>query len=257
MAISKWSRQELILALNLYLKLPFGKMHSGTTEIIQLASLIGRSPNAVAMRLSNFAHVDPYHKNRGIKGLDGGKKQVQPIWDEYVNNRDELLFESEVILAAKENISINQKFDDILNDIKDVQGETKVRQVKTRVNQNIFRQIVLANYSNKCAITGIDITDLLCASHIIPWSENEKERLNPENGICLSSLYDKAFDKGYLGIDENYRIVLSPHLMRRKNEDFYQKYFAFLPDAALLKPNKYLPKKEFLNYHYSNKFKQN
>ena len=61
--------------------------------------------------------------------------------------------------------------------------------MKTRVNQNVFRQIVLANYNKKCAITGIDIPDLLVASHIIPWSKNEEERLNPENGICLSALY--------------------------------------------------------------------
>ena len=48
-----------------------------------------------------------------------------------------------------------------------------------------FRQIVIANYKGKCAITGIDIPDLLLASHIFPWSKNEEERLNPENGICL------------------------------------------------------------------------
>ena len=74
----------------------------------------------------------------------------------------------------------------------------KVREVKTRVNQNVFRKIVLANYNGKCALTGIDISELLVACHIIPWSENEQERLNPENGICLSSLYDKAFDKGLI-----------------------------------------------------------
>jgi putative restriction endonuclease len=64
--------------------------------------------------------------------------------------------------------------------------------IKARVNQNIFRQIVIANYSNKCAITGIDIPGLLLASHIIPWAKNEVERLNPENGICLSPPNDTA-----------------------------------------------------------------
>ena len=87
-----------------------------------------------------------------------------------------------------------------------MKGETKIREVKTRINQNVFRQMVIANYSCQCAISGIDIPDLLFASHIIPWSKNEQERLNPENGICLSCLYDKAFDKGWIGINEKYEI---------------------------------------------------
>lgn len=64
-----WTREELILALNLYLKLPFGKMHSRTPEVIKLAGIINRSAGAVAMRLTNFASVDPYHQQRGIGGL--------------------------------------------------------------------------------------------------------------------------------------------------------------------------------------------
>ena len=68
--------------------------------------------------------------------------------------------------------------------------------------------IIMANYSSRCDITGIDIPDLLFASHIIPWSKNENERLNPENGICLSALYDKVFDKGYIGINEKYGILI-------------------------------------------------
>ena len=67
-----WSRDELILTLNLYLKLPFGKLHSGTPEIIHLANLMGRT--AGAMRLNNFASVDPYHQRRGIVGLRGCKQ---------------------------------------------------------------------------------------------------------------------------------------------------------------------------------------
>ena len=182
-----WTREELILSLNLYLKLPFGKLHSRTPEIIHLASLIGRNANAVAMRLNNFASVDPYHRQRGIGGLPGGIKQVQPIWDEFINNKNELIFESERILAEKEKITLESKFYDSLIGTEHLKGEYKLREVKTRVNQNVFRQIVLANYEGKCAITGIDISDLLFASHIIPWSRNEKERLNPENGICLSA----------------------------------------------------------------------
>lgn len=67
-------------------------------------------------------------------------------------------------------------------------GKTREQIVQVRVNQSVFRQIVLANYDFKCALSGIDIPELLVASHVIPWSYNEEERMNPKNGICLSSL---------------------------------------------------------------------
>ena len=244
-----WSREELILAFNLYLKTPFGKMHSTNKEVILLAHLIGRTPNSVALRLVNFASVDPVLKARGIKGMDGGKKVVKPIWDEFFNNQEELIFLSERILAEKENQTIETKFDDLLFDIKDLKGDTKIREVKTRINQNVFRHIVMANYSGKCAISGIDLPELLFASHIVPWAKNEQERLNPENSICLSALYDKAFDKGLIGVNEQYQILLSEKIKKRKNKDFYGQYFASLENKSLILPQKYLPRKEFIQYH--------
>ena len=245
----KWTREEMILAFNLYLKLPFGKMHRGTPEIIELANLMGRSVNSVTLRLVNYASCDPYHQQRGVKGMVGGLKQCQPIWDEFANNRDTLLFESERILAEKEHQTIETKFTKLLFDIQNLKGETKIREVKTRVNQNVFRQIVLANYNKQCTITGIDIPDLLFASHIIPWADNEKERLNPENGICLSALYDKAFDKGLIGINANYEVMLSGALQKNKSKDYFVKYFAPIEKVKLQMPQKYLPKAEFLEWH--------
>ena len=250
-----WTRNELILALNLYLKLPFGKLHHGTPEIIHLAQILDRTPNSIAMRLSNFASVDPYPQGRGIKGLTGGIKQVEPIWNEFILNKDDLLFESERILADLEKQTLESKFAEILSGTENLNGETKIREVKTRVNQNAFRQIVLANYSGKCAITGIDIPELLIASHIIPWSQNEQERLNPENGICLSALYDRAFDKGLIGITEKFQIILSSELKSKETKDFYPLIFGKLNDMTLHLPQKYLPRKEFLQFHLDTVFR--
>src|SRR4051812_44858144 len=104
--LNLWTKDELVLALNLYLKLEFGKLHSRNPQIIHLANLLGRTPGSIAMRLNNFASVDPILQQRGIEGLSGGKKQVEPIWNEFINNKDELLYESERILARKEHIAI-------------------------------------------------------------------------------------------------------------------------------------------------------
>ncbi len=166
-----------------------------------------------------------------------------------------MLFESERILAEKDHETIETKFAEILSGTENLRGETKIREVKTRVNQNVFRQIVVANYSGKCAITGIDIPDLLVASHIIPWSKNEEERLNPENGICLSALYDKAYDKGYIGINEDFKILISSVLKKKQKEKYYEKYFAHLNGTPIILPQKYPPRKDFLTYHLNSIFK--
>jgi len=244
-----WTRDELILAFNLYLKLPFGKMHSRNPEIIHLANIVGRSSNSIALRLVNFASVDPYHQNRGVVGMKGGAKQVQPIWDEFFQNKEALIFESERILAEKENQTIENKYKELLTDINDLKGETKLREVKTRVNQNVFRQIVVANYSGKCALSGIDIPELIFASHIIPWSINESERLNPENGICLSALYDKAFDIGLISINEKFEVLISSDLKKKNKKEYYSKYFSHIENEKINLPKRYLPNKEFLQYH--------
>ena len=244
-----WTREELILAFNLYLKLPFGKMHKHTPEIITLANLLGRTLSSIGMRLGNFASVDPILQARGIGGLKGGMNQVKPIWDEFFHNQEELVFLSEQILAQKENTSIENKYKELLVDLAHLKGETVIREVKTRVNQSVFRQMVLANYSTKCAITGIDIPKLIYASHIVPWSQNEKERLNPENGICLSSLYDKAFDKGLIGISTNHEVILSNELKKRKDAQYYSTHFSIIEKQKILAPLGYLPRKEFLEYH--------
>lgn len=249
-----WSREELILAFNLYLKLPFGKMHKHTPEIIDLATLLGRTPSSIGMRLGNFASVDPYHKNRGVGGLKGGMNQVQPIWDEFFENQEELTFLSEEILADKQKTTIEEKYKNDLKDISNLKGETKIREVKTRVNQSFFRQMVLANFDGKCTVTGIDISSLLLAGHIIPWAENEKERLNPENGICFSPLFDKAYELGLVGISIDYKILLSSKLKANSSKEYFEYYFKRYEGKSISLPLTYNPRKEFLEWHLNEKF---
>jgi putative restriction endonuclease len=70
-----WTRDELLIALNLYHKLTFGQMHSRQPAIRALAEKMGRAASSLAMKLCNFASLDPVLKLRGIKGLSGASKQ--------------------------------------------------------------------------------------------------------------------------------------------------------------------------------------
>lgn len=251
----RWSRDEMILVFNLYFKLPYGKMDHRTPEVKELAAIMGRTDNSIAMRLNNFASCDPMLQQRGIKSLGDHKKQCQPYWDEFFENRENLVFESEKILAKYQDLTIEEKFKEEINDIpKDIVGTVKIQEVKVRVNQYFFRKIVLSNYNYKCALTQIDLSELLVASHIIPWAENEKERLNPENGICLSSLYDKAFDCGLISFTDKGLVLFSNRLSNNVGKEYYNKYFLPIKGQCLDHPTKYPINPLFLEWHRDNIF---
>jgi putative restriction endonuclease len=93
-----WTREELIAAFNLYCKIPFGKIHRGNPQLIELARAIGRSPSAVSWKLANFARLDPTLQERNIAGASHGAKADIEIWEEFKNNWEKLAFESERLL---------------------------------------------------------------------------------------------------------------------------------------------------------------
>jgi len=94
----------------------------------------------------------------------------------------------------------------------DYAAENAKREVQVRLKQSVFRKRVLENFDYKCCLTGMGEEDLLVASHIIPWADQIEHRLNPGNGLCLSFIYDKLFDKGYFTIGINGRVSLSPRI---------------------------------------------
>jgi len=244
-----WTKEELVLAINLYCKLPFGKMHSRNLEIIHFANLIGRTPSSIALKLGNFASFDPTLKERGIKGASNASKLDKQIWDEFYNNWDSALIESEKLLAKVKHTTIEKLNNINISDLKK-EGLDKKRLVKTRVNQNIFRSMILAAYNNTCCITSIHTPDLLIASHIVPWSKDEKNRLNPTNGLCLNALHDKAFDKGLITISaKDYTIKISSKLKAKNVEESVNLNFLKFEGTEIILPDKFMPSKEQLKLH--------
>jgi len=246
-----WTREELILTFNLYCKLPFGKLHSRNSDIIHLAEQIGRTANAVALKLVNFASLDPELKKRGIKGMSSHSKHDKLIFEEFSNNWEKLVFESELLL---ENLQ-DKKLEEIdVKQIVEKAGEEKLRLVKQRVNQNFFRKMVLVNYDEKCALCSLNHTSLLVASHIVPWSKNKEHRLNPKNGLCLCSIHDKAFDTGLISFDENLVILFSNEIKQIKEKTFID-YFGQFESKELNIPKKFYPSLEFLSFHREHIFR--
>jgi len=242
-----WSREELILAFKLYCELPFGKIHNRNPEIIELSKYINRSASSVSWKLVNFASLDPSLKTRGISGASHSSKADKAIWNEFHSNWEKLIIESEQLherYRAHTGGAEGSQYD-----IKNTYiGEEKVVSSKSRIEQNFFRNTVLSNYNATCAISNINEMSLLIASHIIPWSKDENNRLNPHNGLCLSVLYDKAFDKGLITFNENLELIVANKLKKQQGE-WVKYYFLSFEKKIINLPNKFHPDENFLKYH--------
>ncbi len=255
MAKDIWNREQLIVALNLYWKIPYNKISgSSNNQIKQVAPLIGRTSAALAYKLMNFTSLDPERKVLGNKGKSGAGTMDKEIWFEYFNQWDKLAFDSALILAK----ITNKPLDDAIPVEEEVfgLGVEKERIVRGRINQSDFRQRILASYNEKCCITGIDIPTLLIASHIIPWAENATERLNPQNGLCLNSIHDKAFDKGLLTITDDYKVKLSKDILKKKNDEVLKHFFIKYENQPIILPDRYKPNLDFLAWHHTNRFER-
>jgi putative restriction endonuclease len=257
-----WSRDEFTLVMNLYTKIPYGQFHASNPDVRKLARLLDRTPGAVAYKLVHFSGLDPYHKNRGIKGLANPGNNAIAIYNEFIENWDEMLYASEELLAKYQNKSIEETAmtaDDYFSLQSELlsgkKGVNVDRLVKTRVNQSLFRKVIIGNYYSSCAVCKVDIPDLLIASHILKWSKEEKERLNPRNGICLCSVHDRAFELGYLGIDEEYKISISKTLAQIKEKETFIALFQRHDHQRIFLPDKFYPNIDFLSMHYHDIFK--
>ena len=235
-----WTREETIIAFNVYCKIPFKNSSAKHPLVIEMAKIIGRSPAALNMKIGNIGRLDPSLKAKGITGLKNGAKLEEDVWAEFTGNWDALAFESERLIEEFKG-NLRRETNELLREGKEIE-----RIVKLRVNQSFFRQMILSGYNKKCCITGISHEKLLIASHIIPWSENKKERLNPTNGLCLNALHDKAFDSGLISVTPKYKILISSQL---KGQTENIKYFKNYAGNEINLPDKFLSSKLFLEYH--------
>lgn len=207
----KWTREQNLAALRLYRLLPFGQFHQRNPKVIALAATIGRTPSAVAMRLSNFASLDPMLQERGIRGLAGISEDARLLWREFEASPEDLLFEAEAAVAVMEGRPLDLGPD---VEVANLDGREREALVKVRVNQRLFRQMVLAGYGATCCVTGIDEPSLLVGSHIVPWAEDASQRLNPRNGLCLNALHDRAFDVGLITVSDGLCVQVAPKALR-------------------------------------------
>ncbi len=246
----KWNREETILAFDLYCRTSFGKISQSNSDIIELAAILGRTPGSVGLKMQNLAHYDPKLKERNVTAMAHGSKLDSQIFAEFYQNWTELSYQAQLIKAKMQGKAITEVID--IDEVDEIPaGEYRERMIKQRVGQYFFRMCVLNSYNNRCCMTGLKKKELLVASHIKPWkiSDEQTERTNPSNGLCLNSLHDKAFDKGLLTINKDFRIILSKHLKEAEMDRETREWFEGYEGKQIFLPDKFPPKAEFIEYH--------
>jgi putative restriction endonuclease len=245
-----WTREELIVAFNLYIKTPFGKIHERNPDLIALGRAIGRTPGAVSWKLANFARLDPALKERNIAGASHGAKSEIKIRDEFSKDWDRLVYESERLLSKMTGRpAVPNRDTDLFPE-----GKTRDAVVRARINQGFFRAAVVAAYDGRCCITGLPLPELLNASHIIPWADDIKNRTNPRNGLCLNTLHDRAFDCGLLTVTTEFRVKVSRKVSRGAADETTREFLIKYDGVPITLPSRFVPDQAFLKYHNEKKF---
>ena len=251
-----WTRPQTLAALHLYLLLPFGQLHQRNPKIKQLAQWIGRTPGAIALKLGNLASLDPVIVASGRSGMGNASALDKKIWTELLTNWDTVALSAVAeyeTLALRQGIQIDK---DLLDDsplseelLALEEGRTRSAVVQIRVNQARFRKAVLSSYNATCCISGLQHERLVIASHIVPWSEDTKNRLNPQNGLCLSALHDRAYDQGLITVMPDFTVRVSPKIKAVRGDSFILESLLRFDQQPIRFPSRFGPAPIFLEWH--------
>ena len=230
----------MLVALGLYLRIPFGQISQRNAEIIKHAELLERSAGALSMKMSNLASLDDSLERLGLRNASQADRE---IWAEL---QADWSTTAEAIAEANQEIGAEALDDE--DSQQHAVGEDLIAETKVRRGQALFRATVLSAYQNRCCITGLDDARLLNASHIVPWRDDPANRLNPRNRLCLSALHDRAFDRGLITFDDDLRLLLSPELDRSQSH-FLSQAFATYAGRQIELPEKFAPDITLLRHH--------
>lgn len=251
-----WTRPETLTALHVYLQLPFGQLHQRNPKIKQLSGWIGRTPGSIALKLVNLASLDPAIVASGRSGMGNASALDKKIWAELQTNWDhmamaaaheyESLADSNGVQADKDLLDEAPFSEDVLAIER---GGTRSAIVQVRINQARFRKAVLASYNATCCISGLQHEKLVIASHIVPWSEDTQNRLNPQNGLCLSALHDRAYDQGLITVMPDYKVRVSTKIKANKGDSFMAESLLSFDQKFIRFPDRFGPAPVFLEWH--------
>ena len=242
----EWSRDHLLIAMHLYCQIPFGQISHRNRMIMAVAERMGRTPSSLSMKLGNFASLDLVHRARGIRGLRNASRADRAIWEEFNSDWNRA---TDAAASVIRSLPVRALGVTTTTRIPAVETDRLVQTV-ARTGQGFFRQAVLSSYRNACCVTGLAVPELLVASHIVPWKVSREHRLNPRNGLCMSTLHDKAFDRGLITFGEDLRLVVGTTMRAEARRNASAKVnFLDLEGREITLPERFAPDPGFLRHH--------
>lgn len=255
-----WNEREIRSALALYYQIPFGAIDHRNPAIIELADVLERSPGSVGLKLANLASLDPTVVASGRRGMRNSSKLDRKVFFETLNDWNTLAFELPLsVLDAIDRKRVRSEAPEMIRDAPLTEETTMqvteaLGTVLLRRGQTFFRNATLAAYRGCCCVTALPVRELLRASHIVPWAIDDKTRLDPANGLCLNALYDAAFDRGLMTIDEDYRVVFAKELSERMTNELWHEWFAPHDGRVIDLPERLTPRPSALEFHREHVF---
>lgn len=182
------------------------------------------------------------------------------IWDEFHADWEGLAVECNrlrnELAESKGQVPTSVLDTDEAAGLEDFAGETRRVVIEQRIKQHFFRRAVLSSYRGRCCMSGLAEPRLLIASHIVPWRKDKANRLNPSNGLCLSAIHDKAFDKGLIALSDDFRVLVSTELKRSENA-FIKSVILPLDGRPIELPERFVPDASFVARHREDEFVDN
>lgn len=244
-----WTRDQLILAFELYCRIPFQRTKATDPRVKDLARIIDRTPASVARKLGNFGAFDPQLAARNISGLTHSSKLDRIVWDEFREDWNRLVVRAHSIRRALDPSAEQHPV------FVSPQGPSeRIVTARQRLHQSFFRDAVLSSYNSRCCVTGLPIAECLVAGHIIPWSADERRRADPTNGICLSATFDCLFDSGLITLRDDLTLLISKYLLQsadRPTADLIAKH----DGQSIIPPIRFYPDPECLRWHNKHVFR--
>jgi putative restriction endonuclease len=243
-----WTREELILAFELYCRIPFQRTKATDSRVKELAAILHRTPASVARKLGNFGAFDPQLAARNISGLTHGSKLDKAIWDEFHADWNDLILRAHQLRNERES----QK-STVSALVAPMGPSEKIGTVKQRLHQSFFRDAVISSYNNRCCVTGVPLVECLVAGHIIPWSVDERRRADPTNGVCMSATFDRLFDCGLITIEHDLTLCVSQAVRKLKDQAAVD-LVSVRHGQRIIAPARFYPDPECLRWHRQNRF---
>lgn len=243
-----WTREQLILAFELYCRIPFQRTKATDQRVKEMAALLHRTPASVARKLGNFGAFDPQLAAQNISGLTHGSKLDKAVWDEFHSDWNRL-----IVLAHDLRVKLEPPKSDDPTITGPAGPSEKAVVVKQRLHQTFFRDAVISSYNARCCVTGLPLVECLVAGHIIPWSIDEKRRADPTNGVCMSATFDRLFDSGLLTIEDDLTIYVSKRVRSLKDQAVAD-LVASRHGQKIIPPARFYPDPACLNWHRKNRF---